>query len=147
MRNFATVFLSATLAATPLSLHAQPDRYSSCSFYPQGAGCDQAYQQALTDKSPEALLVREAFQKYARYLKLPAAELTPEDQRWLKENSIRLPALNAANRSGLHHLLHDESLKENEAKQAAANNFIGRAVEAELYCSLNGCEPATPDVS
>jgi len=142
MRALATVLLSATLATIPFSLRAQQlDRYASCSFYPQGAGCDQVYRQALKDNSLAALPVREAFQNYARYLKMPAAEMTAEDQRWLKDNGIRLPALSPANRAGLHHLLQDQALKEGDSKRSAVHNFIGRAVQAELYCSFNNCEP------
>jgi hypothetical protein len=142
MRTLATVLLSAALAAIPSSLRAQQfDRYSSCSFYPQGAGCDQVYRQALKDSSPWAQPVRDAFQKYARYLKMSAAELTPEDRRWLKDNDIRLPALNRVNQSGLHNLLLDPTLKDGAEKRSAVHNFIGRAVQAELYCSFNNCEP------
>ena len=148
MRTLATVLLSAALAILPFPLSGQPlDRYSSCSLYPQGADCDQVYRQALKDNSLAALPVREAFQNYARYLKMPAAELTAEDQRWLKDNSIRLPALSAANRAGLHHLLQDQALKEGDSKRSAVHNFIGRAVQAELYCSFNSCELPAPAVS
>jgi hypothetical protein len=142
MRTLATVLLSAALAGIPLSLRAQQsDRYAACSFYPQGAGCDQVYRQALKDNSPSALPVRSAFQDYARYLRMPASELTAEDRRWLEDNGIRLPALNPSNQAGLHNLLHDPALKDESKKRSAVNNFIGRAVQAELYCSFNSCEP------
>jgi hypothetical protein len=148
MRVLATVLLSAGLAGIPLCLNAQQfDRYAACSFYPQGAGCDQVYRQALKDNSPAALPVRDAFQKYARYLRMPAAELTAQDRRWLKDSGIRLPALNPINQAGLHNLLHDQALKEGEAKRSAVNNFIGRAVQAELYCSFNSCVPQAPAIS
>ena len=148
MRTLASVLLSAALAAIPFSLRAQQlDRYAACSLYPQGAGCEQVYRQALKDSSPWALPVREAFHKYARYLKMPAAELTPEDHRWLKDNDIPLPVLSPVNRSGLHNLLHDQTIKDGADKRSAVNNFIGRAVQAELYCSFNSCESPAPATS
>jgi hypothetical protein len=148
MRTLATVLLSAALAGIPLSLRAQQfDGYAACSFYPQGAGCDQVYRQALKDNSPSALPVRGAFQDYARYLKMPASGLSAEDRRWLQDNGIRLPALNPSNQAGLHNLLHDQALQDGDKKRAAVNNFLGRAVQAELYCSFNSCDPPAPATS
>lgn len=147
MRRFAIPLFFLLLAMPALPVDAQQlDAYSACSFYPQGAGCDQVYQRALKDSSLEAAPVREAFQKYARYLKMPSSGLDDQDRRWLKDNHIRLPALDAADLAGLHNLLHDDTLKNGDEKQAAANNFIAHAVQAELYCRLNSCGTSAPGV-
>lgn len=131
------ICLAASLATAQTPA---PDLYSKCSFYPQGAGCDGAYRQALKDADPAALAVRAAFQDYARYLKDGAPGLDESDRTWLKQNGIRLPQLNATNLAGLHNLLADPALQaDQDRKRAAVNNFIGRAVQAELYCALNGC--------
>jgi hypothetical protein len=117
------------------------DPYTLCSFYPQGAPCEAVYQQALkNDSLPAARSVRDAFNFYARYLKTPGA-LTDQDRAWLQSSGIRLPAdLTEANLGGLHNVINDPALaNDGAARSNAVNNFISRAVEAEIFCGLNKC--------
>ena len=116
--------------------------YIPCSFYPQGTGCDGVYKQALHDDSPAAASVRAAFQYYARYLKPVGSGLSDDDNRYLAQNDIRVPFdLNAADTAGLHNVINDGALAKNpDERRAAVNGFIGRAVQAELYCGTNRCE-------
>jgi hypothetical protein len=131
----------ALLTTLPWMARAQPaDPYTFCSFYPQGAPCGQVYQQALKDNSsPAAGSVRDAFGSYARYLK-PPASLGDQDRAWLKNNDITEPGLTQANLGGLHNVINDPTLTKDPASQrAAVNNFITRALEAELFCGFNNC--------
>jgi hypothetical protein len=134
----AGILLAATTAA-----EAQSDinLYVRCSFYPQGKGCDQAYQQARRDPSPSAVSVREAFEHYLHYLKPATSVLTDGDKRYLVQNEIRAPfELRAADLAGLHNVINDPSLANDPAaKRLAVNGFIARAVQAELYCGADGC--------
>jgi len=125
----------AAPAETP-SLEAQ---YTHCSFRPQDAECAEVHQAALKDQSTAATSVRDAFTYYARYLAMPPASLTDADRRFLKDNGIALPMdLDAANLSGLHHVIQDPALS-GEALRAAVTNYLSRAVQAELYCAFNAC--------
>lgn len=130
--------------ALPQSSWAQdvsvPDLDTACYFYPQGPGCEQVYQRALKDAGPVAISVRDAFEKYARYLQDQTGGLTQEDRRFLKENDIALPfALNASNQAGLHNVINDPALRDPVVRRSAVTRFIGHAVQAELYCSTTGC--------
>lgn len=114
--------------------------YTACAFHPQGAECEPVYQRALKDSSPGAAAVRDAFTFYARYLKNSAARLSDADRQFLKANNIVLPmGLSVADQAGLHNVIHDPSLS-NAARVDAVNNFLARAVQAELYCSFNSCD-------
>jgi hypothetical protein len=116
--------------------------YVRCSFYPQGPGCEGAYKQALHDDSPAAASVRDAFHYYARYLKPDSGGLTEEDKRYLAQNDIQVPFdLTPADGAGLHNVINDGSLaKQPDERRAAVNGFIGRAVQAELYCGTSPCQ-------
>ena len=115
------------------------DLYLLCAFYPKVGTCEDVYRRAMKDDSITAQAVRAEYMGYARYLH-GSSGLSESDYRYLKENSIRVPAeLNAVNRSGLHNVIHDETLK-NDEKRAAVNGFLSRAVQAELYCGFNKCE-------
>ncbi len=115
--------------------------YVRCSFYPQGRGCERAYQQALRDDSPAASSVRDAFKYYARYLKPDLTGLTDNDKRYLAQNEIRAPFdLSAANLAGLHNVINDSGFASDpNARRTAVNGYIARAVQAELYCGTSSC--------
>lgn len=130
--------------ALPQSSWAQdvsvPDPDTACYFYPQGPGCEQVYQRALKDAGPVAISVRDAFEKYARYLRDQRGGLTEEDRHFLKENDITLPfELNGANQAGLHNVINDPALRNPVMRRSAVTRFIGHAVQAELYCGTTGC--------
>ena len=58
----------------------------------------------------------------------------------MQDNQIELPLdLNAQDLGGLHNVINDPALKDGDAKVIAVQNFLSRAVQAELYCGLNGC--------
>jgi hypothetical protein len=134
----------ALLAGLPRTVQGQTttptDLFTLCSFYPQGAPCAAVYQQALKDETnPAAHSVRDAVTYYSRYLKNPAS-FTDQDRAWLKENNITLPDLDQANMGGLHNVIADPALANNAgARRDAVNNYISRALEAELYCGFNKC--------
>lgn len=112
-----------------------------CAFYPKPGTCESVYQQAMKDTSISAQAVRAEYTGYARYLN-GTGSLTDADRRYLKDNAVMVPAdLSAANQSGLHNVINDPSLNP-DARRAAVNNFLSRAVEAELFCSLNDCNSA-----
>jgi len=129
------------MAGAAGSARAQsPDPYVRCSFYPQGTGCEQVYQQALHDISPGAASVRSAFEQYARYLKPENAGLTEGDKSYLAQNGIRYFELNSNNLKGLHNVINDPAVaKDAEKRRMKVNAFIARAVQAELYCGTSGC--------
>ena len=129
------------MAGAAVSARAQsPDPYVRCSFYPQGTGCEQVYQQALHDISPGAASVRSAFEQYARYLKPENAGLTEGDRSYLAQNGIRYFELNRDNLKGLHNVINDPVLsKDAERRRTEVYAFIARAVQAELYCGTSGC--------
>ena len=138
--------ISALVAlGLPSAVRAQEmppaDPYTLCSFYPQGASCEAVYQQALKNESlPAARSVRDAFNSYARYLKPPGA-LSEQDRAWLQDNQIRLPDdLSPADLGGLHNVIADSALANDAAaRRNAVNNFISRALAAELFCGFNKC--------
>jgi len=130
------------MAGAAVSARAQsPDPYVRCSFYPQGTGCEQVYQQALHDISPGAASVRSAFEQYARYLKPENAGLTESDKSYLAQNGIRYFELNKDNLKGLHNVINDPVLANDaEGRRTEVNAFVARAVQAELYCGTSGCQ-------
>jgi hypothetical protein len=140
------ITLSLGILAATASGQAQiPDSaslYIKCTFYPQAGVCDQVYQTAIAERdNPAAAAVRDEYDGYGRYLKSTSTALTPEDVEYLKDNAVDLPEeLSPAQLSGLHNVLTDPALQ-NDAreKNAAINNFLNRAVEADLYCAFNDC--------
>jgi hypothetical protein len=118
------------------------DLYLVCAFYPKPGTCEEVYREAMRDNSISAEAVRAEYTGYARYLE-GAAALTETDRQFLKDNGIRVPKdLSIANQAGLHNVINDASLSA-DAKRAAVNNFLSRAVEAELYCGFNSCDTPT----
>ena len=116
------------------------DRYTLCSFRPQADACDAVYRQSLQDQSPAAVSVKEAFEAYGRYVRAASGDLTDDDRRFLNENGIVLPDLDARDRAGLHAFIHSlPPGNDVEARRSAVNNYIGHAVRAELYCDFNEC--------
>ena len=115
------------------------DLYLVCAFYPKPGTCGEVYRQAMHDNSISAEAVRAEYTGYARYLN-GAAPLTKADRQFLKDNGIRVSDdLSPENQTGLHNVINDVSLSA-DTKRAAVNNFLSRAVEAEIYCGLNGCD-------
>ena len=115
------------------------DRYLLCSFYPKPGTCESVYHKALNDSSIAAEAVRAEYMGYARYLK-GTGKLTDADREYLKSNGITVPKdLNSTNQTGLHNVINDSNIAP-EQKRASINNFLSRAVQAELYCRFNSCE-------
>ena len=142
----AATFLGLGILAMPHASRAQgadiQASYTKCAFYPQAEVCDQAYKNALADKdNPAAAAVKAEYERDGRYLKSNGTSLTAEDEAYLRANAIRLPdQLSQAQRSGLHNVIQDPALQRDvSAKNIAITNFIGRAVEADLYCGFNDC--------
>lgn len=120
--------------------------YQVCAFDPRAKGCDKVYQYALSDVgNPVAVTVKATYEGYARYLRNPTGLLTGSDLRFLKANQIVLPAgLRPAQKSGLHNVINDPTLRSDVVARAeAVNGFINYAVEANLYCAFNPCNDAT----
>jgi len=112
-----------------------------CAFYPNPGTCKPVYQRAMKDTSISAQAVRAEYLGYARYVN-GTGSLTDADRQYLRNNKILMPpSLNAANQAGLHNVINDTGLNP-DARRAAVNNFLSRAVEAELYCSFNDCKSA-----
>ncbi len=137
----------AALALLPAGLamaqSPAPDPYVPCTFYPQAPACEAVYRQALKDASPAAQSVKDAYEKYGRYVKTAASGLTQDDRKFLQDNQIELPLdLNAQDLGGLHNVINDPGLKDRDTKMIAVQNFLSRAVQAELYCGLSGCGPS-----
>lgn len=133
-----------TVTAGPSAAQTQPaaDLYMLCAFYPKPGTCEAVYQKALKDNSITAEAVRAEYTGYARYLN-GRSPLTDEDRQYLKETGILIPSdLSAVNQAGLHNVINDPALTAG-ARRAAVNNFLSRAVEAELYCGFNSCEADT----
>ena len=75
-------------------------------------------------------------------MKTAAPGLTPDDRKYLADNHIKLPFdLNAENLGGLHNVINDPALSNPQSREMAVQAFLSRAVQAELYCGLNGCTP------
>ena len=115
------------------------DLYMLCAFYPKPGTCDAVYRQAMKDSSVSAQAVRDEYMGYARYL-YGSSTLTESDHQYLKDNGILVPRdLSLANQAGLHNVITDATLYA-DAKRSAVNNFLSRAVQAELYCGFNKCD-------
>ncbi len=113
-----------------------------CTFYPKRGTCEPVYQRALKDNSITAEAVRAEYTGYARYLN-GSSPLTDEDRQYLKETGILVPSdLSVVNQAGLHNVINDPALTA-DARRAAVNNFLSRAVEADLYCGFNNCQEDT----
>ena len=133
-------------ASEPNATATPQNLYMVCAFYPKPGACEDVYRHAMRDNSISAQAVRAEYAGYARYLN-GAATLNEADRQFLKDSGIRAPQnLSPANQAGLHNVINDPSLS-GDAKHAAVNNFLSRAVEAELYCGFNNCEvPARAQV-
>jgi hypothetical protein len=102
--------------------------------------CATAYREALHDSSPGATSIRDAYERYARYLTGSSA-LTDADRQFLKTNQIALPNdLSAVQTSGLHNVINDAAQKNAEDRKDAAINFLSRAEEANIYCGFQSCK-------
>src|SRR5215472_17214267 len=55
-----------------------------CIFAPDPVKCEPVYRQALKDSSPESISVREAYERYAKYLKGGRDALSDADRKYLK---------------------------------------------------------------
>jgi hypothetical protein len=130
----ATVAGSAQAADTAPTLQ---QRYSLCTFAPTPGKCTDVYREALHSSTLAAGAVRDAYNAYARYLTAGAGHLTSSDTSFLKSARIDVPRdLTAVQINGLHNVLNDPSIKD---RGDAANNFIVRAEEANIYCGMNAC--------
>lgn len=126
-------------ASQPSAAASPQNLYMVCAFYPKPGTCEDVYRRAMRDNSISAQAVRAEYAGYARYLN-GAATLSEADRQFLKDSGIRVPQdLSPTNQGGLHNVINDPSLSD-DAKRAAVNNFLSRAVEAEIYCGLNGCD-------
>lgn len=125
------------------------DPYTACALRPQAPACAMVYHQALKNDVPGAIAVRQAFDHYARYVESPSSGLTQADRRYLKDNQIDMPPnLNSKDLNGVHNVIHDPALQSDpDAKRGAVNNFISRALQAELYCDFNTCTSASGGAS
>lgn len=138
----ATIAGSCATVAVPVAFaqSTEMDRYVLCTFRPQASACEAVYKQALHDDTPAAGAVKAAFEGYGRYVRNANGALTEDDRRYLAANDIRLPDLTPEDQAGLHAVLNDPGLqKDANERRVAVNNFLGRAVQAELYCGFNSC--------
>jgi hypothetical protein len=100
----------------------------------------------MKDKGITAQAVRAEYTSYARYLS-GTGSLTDADRQYLKDNGIMVPTdLSAVNQAGLHRVINDRSLTP-DLKRGAVNNFLSRAVQAELYCGFNDCKAANVEAA
>lgn len=131
--------LTAASASSQSESKSPQDFYLLCAFYPKPGTCEEVYRHAMTDKDIPAEAVRAEYNGYARYLG-GGQSLTDADRQYLKENQIRVPDdISPADQSGLHNVINDPALwRDADSRRAAVNNFLNRAVEAELYCGLGG---------
>jgi hypothetical protein len=133
----ATLFFSSPAFAQQSLVSGN---YVLCTLHPQSPLCASVYREALTQTGPIAGAVKNAYAGYAKYVEAGGAGLTDQDRQYLADNGMRVPAdLAAADQAGLHNVIHDPALKTDRARKAAINNFLSRAVQAELYCSFNAC--------
>ena len=97
----------------------------------------------MHNNAPVAEAIREAYERYARYLNDGENTLTATDRQYLKGLEIDLPDdLDPVQQSGLHNVINDPSLRpQADDRKAAVINFILRAEEANLYCGQNICPP------
>jgi len=134
--------VAGTALSGPSGTSSIQDLYTLCAFYPKRGSCETVYRKAMSDNSIFAQAVRAEYTGYARYLG-GSGSLTDTDKKYLRENGIMVPSdLSSANQAGLHNVISDPGLT-GEKRPAAVNNFLSRAVEAEIYCGLNGCEESS----
>jgi len=154
----AAAALAGLAAATPgrsadnlLNSAGQPaasaqDLYPLCALYPKPGTCEAVYRQALRDDAISAQAVKAEYEGYVRYLG-GSATLTETDRQYLRQNGIRIVGdLTPANQAGLHNVINDPALA-GQARLLAVNNFVGRAIQAELYCSFNRCSDETGNIN
>ena len=114
--------------------------YVLCTLHPQSAPCGAVYREALKQQGPLADAVKSAHAAYAKYVEGGGAGLTDQDRQYLTNNGLGVPAdLTPADQAGLHNVINDPALKTERQRQAAINNFVSRAIQAELYCGFNAC--------
>ena len=117
---------------------AAQDLYLLCAFYPKPGTCEEVYRRAMRDGGIGAEAVRAEYEGYVRYLG-GNTSLTDTDREYLRQNGIRVPDdLAPADQAGLHNVINDPALDAG-ARALAVNNFLGRAIQAGLYCSFNSC--------
>jgi len=134
-----TSAVTSAAGSSAASGRSLADLYMLCAFYPKPGTCEAVYQRAMKDNRISAEAVRAEYTGYARYLK-GSAPLTEADRKYLQDTGIRAPNdLSTANQDGLHNVINDPGLTADQ-RRAAVNNFLSRAVEAELYCRFNSCE-------
>ena len=136
------LFIALTAIAARAQSAPTPEDYTHCVFDPLAPTCESIYQQSLKDTSPYASAVKDAYNGYGRYMRLPFSGLTDQDRQFLKENNIDFPTdLTVADQGGLHNVINDPALQNNStARNTAVVGFISRATQVELYCALNTCE-------
>jgi hypothetical protein len=118
-----------------------PSLEDFCTFAPQPDPCAPVYRKAMHSRDPSAEALREADERYARYLKNDKNTLTAADRQYLMGLEVGLPDdLNSAQQSGLHNVINDPALQTKaDDRKAAVVNFILRAEEANIYCGQNSC--------
>lgn len=135
----AAVVSAANTGAS--GFQSRPSLEDLCTFAPEPRLCAPVYRKAMHSREPSAEALRDASERYARYLANDKNVLTAADRQYLAGLAIDLPDdLNAAQQSGLHNVINDPALKADDRK-AAVINFILRAEEANLYCGQNSCPP------
>lgn len=112
-----------------------------CTFAPEPDLCAPVYSKAMHGRAPADEALREAFERYARYLMDDKNTLSDADRLYLKTVDIDLPDdLNPAQQSGLHNVINDPALRKNaDDRKAAVINYILRAEEANIYCGQYSC--------
>ena len=138
----------AALLATPRAAAQEPspDPVTLCAFRPQSPPCEGEYRKALArPDDPGGEAVKAAMEGYGRYVKNAKGTLTGDDRRFLASNGISLPpgGLTEEDLAGLHAVINDPALSADpDGHQRAVNNFLSRAVQAELFCAFNRCADA-----
>ena len=125
---------------------ADPDML--CALHPEATICPKIFRQAMRQSGPGAQAVKDAYESYARYFQDPHGGLTAADRRYLRQNGLAVPGwLNPAQMAGLHNVINDPALAgKAKAREAAVDNFIGRAVQSGLYCDFNVCGRKSADM-
>ena len=133
--------MALALPVTAKSAGNPQDPYVMCTFYPAPGICDEIYRRAADDNNPMAASVVAEYQWYVRYLNTPARDLSADDLAWLSANAVTVPDnLTPEQIGGLHALMNDTALQKDTAeKYRAVSGYLGRAVQAHLYCVFNAC--------